>query len=186
MDVIDAIQNRRSIRRYRSDDLSNDIILKIIEAGTLAPSAKNRQPWKFIILKERDKDAISDLMLEHAELGIKYEYETQQCKSSIKNTANIIKQAPVLILVFKDNNKVWEVGDTLSIGACVENMLLYATGIGVGSLWIRDTFCIEDEINRMYGSKLGMVLSCAVALGISAEAPEARPRKQVTEVVELL
>jgi hypothetical protein len=55
--MIREIETRRSIRKFSSTDIPDDSILKIVEAGSKAPSAKNRQPWKFIIVKEVSKAA---------------------------------------------------------------------------------------------------------------------------------
>ena len=174
--TIDSIINRRSIRKYKPYEISEDIIRNIIKAGTLAPSAKNRQPWFFVVLTKHNKDLVADLMQEKYEICKTKEQNIQGYSSSVLNTSKIIKKSPVLILIFKDNDKAWEIGDTLSIGACIQNMLLYATSIGIGSLWIRDTYCVEDEMNKMYGN--GKVLISSVSFGLPDEYPSARPRNK--------
>ena len=176
------IRDRRSIRKYNQKEIPKETILKILEAGRLAPSAKNRQPWHFVVLQGMKKDNIADLMEKYADFAEKEDYEKQNCKSSIRGTAKVIKQAYVLILIFKDVDDNWIIGDNLSIGACVENMLLYATDIGLGSLWIRDTYCISKEMSELYSKD--KELSCAVALGYPEENPPMRPRKDLNSIVD--
>lgn len=60
--MIQEIENRRSIRKYKSDAVSKEILEHIIYSATLAPSAKNRQPWKFIVYQGKEKDRLVDVM----------------------------------------------------------------------------------------------------------------------------
>lgn len=74
-------------------------------------------------------------------------------------------------------------GDNLSIGACVENMCLRATDLGIGSLWIRDTACVSEGIAKFLGHE-NMELNCALSLGYSDQSPKMRPRKNLEDIVE--
>lgn len=179
---MNSIKSRRSIRKYTDKPLDKEVIFNILNAGHLAPSAKNRQPWYFVVLQNEYKDEVANIMLKYSDKVSKEEYETQQCRSSVKNTAEIIKEAPVLILIFKNKDENWSIGDNLSIGACVENMLLYATENNIGSLWVRDTYCVSDELSEQYGD--GKELVCSVVLGYSAESPSARPRNNLDDRVK--
>lgn len=140
MELIETICNRRSIRKYLDIDVPNELIEDLINCARLAPSAKNRQPWKFLIVKNEIKNRIADIMLEKEESrDIALERKKLNANSSVKATAQIIKEAPILILVFKQNNDNWITGDTLSIGGAIEHICLRATDLALGSLWIRDT-----------------------------------------------
>ncbi len=143
MEFKETIYNRRSIRKYVDKDVPNKLIEDLINCARLAPSAKNRQPWKFLIVKNEIKNRIAELMLEKEEnrdiKDISLERKKLNANSSVKATAQIIKEAPILILVFKENNDNWITGDTLSIGGAIEHICLRATDLGLGSLWIRDT-----------------------------------------------
>ena len=143
MELKKTIYNRRSIRKYIDIDVPNKLIEDLINCARVAPSAKNRQPWKFLIAKKEIKNRIADLMLEKEEnrdtRDISLERKKLNANSSVIATAQTIKQAPILILVFKQNNDKWITGDTLSIGGAIEHICLRATDLGLGSLWIRDT-----------------------------------------------
>lgn len=108
METLKAIQERRSTRNYIKKDLSKEIINDILNCGRLAPSAKNRQPWYFVVVKNEVKDKIADMMINYI-INVNEDSELKRLgyKSSINNTANIIKQAPILILIFKEKNDNW-------------------------------------------------------------------------------
>ena len=64
MELKETIKNRRSIRKYKNTEISKEIIEDLIDCARLAPSAKNRQPWKFVIVTNNIKNQIADIMLE--------------------------------------------------------------------------------------------------------------------------
>lgn len=101
--------------------------------------------------------------------------------------------APVLIVVLNNNGKspfdaidadsrFVEIFDTLSIGASIENMLLKATELGLGTLWIANTCYAYKELTEYLGTNLQLV--GAIALGYADEAPSQRPRKAMEDIVE--
>ena len=183
METIDAIKKRRSIRKYKKDSIEKDKIVDILNAGRLAPSAKNRQPWYFVIANEKIKNAIADLMInlvqEQKEEG-DYSYS-----SSIKYTGEVIKNAPVLVLIYTNLDDNYLISDTLSIGAAIENMILRATELSLGTLWVRDTTHIENEINDMVGIT-DKKLSSALLIGMPDQSPNMRPRKDLDDIVKWL
>ena len=185
METLKSIEERRSIRGYTKEKVSRKIVEDILDCGRLAPSAKNRQPWYFVIVENDIKDKIADMMIDYTiNNDDTIERKNLGCASSVNPTANIIKQAPILVLIFREKNENWIVGDNLSIGACVENMCLRATDLGIGSLWIRDTVYVADEVARMLGHK-DMELNCALALGYASQSPKQRPRKELKDIMEL-
>lgn len=165
----DAIAKRRSIRKYLSKEVNEEDINKIIECGIKAPSAHNRQPWKIKVLKGKEKNKIGELLL-----------TKKQEDRSIENTANIIIEAPILIIVFYDQENKNRDNDILSIGAFIENMHLKATELGLGSLWIANTNYIKQEISNEVKTDLECV-SC-LAIGHKNENPIKRPRKTKKEI----
>ena len=174
MSVRDCIKERKSNRSFTSEVVPKQTILNIIEAGCQAPSAKNRQPWYFVILQSKEKNKVADSLYQYS--------ESHKEKIGITYTAEAIKESSALILIFYRLDDIWQVSDTLAIGACVENMLLYATEIQVGSLWIRDTIYIEKEISKLYGD--GKSLCCTVALGFPSKDPTKSTRLNIDNLVK--
>ena len=99
--MIQSIQQRRSIRKYKSDDVPKEAIEQIIQAGRLAPSSKNRQPWQFIITTGSAKDESLCAM----QRGLEREKnapllpESAQYLSGAEHTLRIMQEAPVLSLI---------------------------------------------------------------------------------------
>lgn len=181
METIKAIEKRRSIRTYKDISISKEIIEDILNCGMLAPSAKNRQPWYFIVVSGEIKDKIISIMCDEVtKESIKYD---NGYNNSVVSTANVIKEAPILILIFKEKDNNWIISDNLSIGACVENMCLRATELGLGTLWIRDIVYTSEQI-ASYLNKEDLELNCALTIGIPNQDPKPRPRKKLEEIVE--
>ena len=194
--MIKEIENRRSIRKYKPDAVSKEILEHIIYSATLAPSAKNRQPWKFIVYQGDAKERLVKAMekgLEREKKGITDLPGFAYGLPDAVHTLEIMKDVPVLVAVLNTNGGTFyeEIGakqrivescDSLSIGAAVENMLLRATELGVGSLWIANTCFAYNELVREIGTK--DQFTGVVALGYGDEAPAPRPRKAWADVVE--
>lgn len=184
MELKEVIKNRRSIRKYKCEEVQNEVIQDLIECARLAPSAKNRQPWEFLIVKNNAKNEIANIMLENEKnRNVSLEKKLLGANSSVKETAKIIKEAPILILVFKQYNENWIVGDALGVGAAIEHICLRATDLGLGSLWIRDTTYSQKEIAKLVGYE-NMELISAIAVGYAYEQPKQRPRKKLEEILK--
>ena len=193
---MNTIEKRRSIRRYKSDAVAQQTITEIVEAARLAPSAKNRQPWKFIVFTGKQKDRLLDTMntgIENTEKALARTGGDASGLPDAKNTLRIMRQAPVTIIVMNTggsspyepadtDTRTTEICDTLSIGAAVQNLLLAAQEKGLGTLWIANTLYAYDELCSFVGEK-GQ-LAGAVALGYPDEAPNPRPRKPLENILE--
>lgn len=134
----EVLYSRHSARCFEKNVIDNRSIIQIIDAGRLAPSAKNSQPWKFRILSEEEKCDISLLMLNSD--------EGKQNTGTVRASAAIIQSSPVAIAITAPHLNKAEESLYLSIGACLENMCLKATDLGLGSLIICDIQCAESAI----------------------------------------
>ena len=193
---MDSIVERRSIRKYKDTEVSKGQIREIVEAAVKAPSAKNRQPWKFIAYSGETKNEFLNTMeagLNKVSGAPQLPPDFERLLSHAYNTLKIMRQAPALIAVVNTNGRspfenittdrrITEICDTLSIGAAVENMILKATEIGLGTLWIANTFYAYEELSDFIGED-GQ-LACAVALGYADETPNPRPRKPFEDILE--
>lgn len=189
-------EERRSIRKYQNRMVERGDIEKLIEAARLAPSAKNRQPWKYIVYTGEEKETLLNAM----EQGLDREAAEHHLlpKSAFGlpdafHTLQVMRQAPVVIIVMNTNGqspyeeidtdrRFSEICDSLSIGASIENMLLKATQLGLGTLWIANTcFAYHDmmQVIQSPGQLIG-----AVALGYPDEQPSKRPRKPLEDILE--
>ena len=180
MNTIEAIAQRRSIRRFKSTPIPDEVILKILNAAVQAPSGKNRQPWRFVVVKQDKRPEMVSIMREAID---RVKRKGGDIGSS-ERTANCMEQAPVTIFVFnpyaESKKRTSNVVDTQSIGAAIQNMLLAAQELGIGTLWICDVFYAYDELCAWLGQTHEMI--AAVSLGYPDEHPDARRRKPVDEV----
>jgi nitroreductase len=179
MEFEKVIKDRRSIRKFKNKEVEDEKIMSLLECARLCQSAKNKQPWLFKILKAEEKDKVADIMLSLFE---KNYIDLPGYANSSKLSASVIKNAAVLILVFREKDDFWLVGDTLSIGAAIEHICLEAVNLGLGSLWIRDTTYTENEICEYVGHK-DLQLVSAIAVGYPDEFPAQRPRKALEEII---
>lgn len=179
MELEEVIQKRRSIRKYLPKKVEKETLEAILKQGILAPSAKNGQPWRFVVIQENEmlKNEIADLVQKSGEARIIQGKKGE----SIINTANIIKQAPVLILVFNSFGEHFLEPNIQSIGACIENICLSATNLGLGSLWIANTNYAKTEIQALFPEQEGSLVA-AISLGYADENPSARPRRTIEEI----
>jgi len=195
--MLSAIENRRSIRKFSDKEVPDNVVKEIIESGTKAPSAKNRQPWKFIVVQGDSKQE----MISVFEKGLERETTSNNPllpNSSIhikgtKYSLEIMKNAPVTIFVINtaskglfaelsNEEKVYEFADTQSISAAIENILIEATDRGLGTLWICDIFFAYKELHNWLNVEGEMV--AAISLGYPLETPKQRPRKKIDDVIE--
>jgi nitroreductase len=187
MKTFDAIYARRSIRKFKSQEIDRDTVEKILRATIQAPSGKNRQPWKLFVLQAKAKDDLCELM----EKSISKLKDSGINTGSSEYTVRSMKQAPVLILVFNTETRsthrakagrYMNLVDVQSIGGAIQTMLLAAEDMGLGTLWICDVFYADKEICDHF--KTDRQLIAAVSIGYKDESPDARPRKSLNEVVE--
>ena len=145
MEFNDVLKSRRSARSFNNKSVSDNQLNEIINSATLAPSAKNRQPWKIYILNDTQKTDIANFLLEWVN-------KNPNEKTSVKGSANQIKSADKMVLVYKDKYKSkmkklhYSKPDYLSLGCAIENMSLQAVNLGLGSCIVCDTLYIEDKI----------------------------------------
>ena len=165
MNVLDGIGQRRSVRSFTKVQIERDKIDVILEAGTLAPSGKNGQPWRFFVV-QREKDLLRRI----AEQTVYHAW---------------VSEADCLILVFLDREKSYhEIKDAQAIGACMENMLLAAEELGIGACWNGEILRNAEEVRKMCTLAERYQLMALLVLGYAKEKPQERtPRRPLPEVV---
>lgn len=194
--MIKAIYDRRSIRKFKNKCVPKNLVTEILKAGIAAPSSKNRQPWKFIVVSGNAKSSMLSAMKKgviREKTGKAFLPDSTQYIGGAENTMNIMEQAPVTIFIVNTLSKnfntplnaedrIYEICNAQSIGASIENMTLAATELGLGSLWICDIFFAYEELNEWLGAQGDII--AALTIGYADEYPNARPRKSFPEAVE--
>jgi nitroreductase len=184
----EAISSRRSIRKFQSKSIPQEDIIKILCAGIDAPSGKNRQPWKFVVVQGDSKKELIEILKKGVEAEKDEDWKPWAMKS-----IKIINEAPTSILIFNMfginplkeiliDQRFQELVDIQSVGAAIENMALKATDLGIGTLWICDVFIAYEEICKWCGQDNQLV--AALTMGYSLENNNLRYRKNISESVE--
>jgi len=166
MDFYDVVRNRVSIRAYKPDPVPEETLSRILEAGRLAPSAKNYQPWKFIIV--RDPKVKAALI--------------PACRGQ-----SFIAQAPLVICACALEDQAWKgMGGYWSAAAvdvtiALEHIILAAAAEGLGTCWIGAY--VEEEVKKVLQIPPGVKPVALTPLGYPAQEPRPRPRKPLAEIV---
>ena len=173
MELDKVIELRRSNRSFKPDKIAKSKIDYLLNCARLAPSAANRQPWHFVVLEDT-RLAIAEIMVKQLErqnnkvVDRSYATRNYSPTASVQESIKIIKEAPVLLLIFRENNANWLEGDYLSIGCAGENICLAAANIGLGSLWIRDVSYTRYDIAKYLGlDDLDLVTAIAIGYPMS-------------------
>lgn len=148
MEVLEAIHQRRSIRKYQSKNIEEDKISIILEAARWAPSASNKQPWHFIVVKDDN---------------------TRKQLADIHTYGRFMKESPVVIVAlgYPEKHQRYHLSDPHN---AVQNILLSAYSLGLGTCWIgvRDTD-FESKFREILNIPSDVRVVCAVSLGYPNE-----------------
>jgi nitroreductase len=166
MKVLEVIQKRRSVRKYKKDPIPEEAFLRVLEATRLAPSGSNFQPWKFIIVKDK---ALKE-KLAQASAGQFF-----------------MAEAPIIIIGcgFPDNcyahmgryMKSWSVDVTIAL----EHLILQAQEEGLGTCWIGSFE--EEEVKAILNIPENVKVLALTPLGYPDEIPRFRGRKSLDEII---
>ena len=164
MDVFTAISQRSSVRSYKSTDVEEDKLKKILEAARLSPSASNRQEWKFIVVKSK---------------------ETKKKLAKAAFGQSFIGEAPVIIVACGTEPKsVMGCGqptDTVDVSIACAFMILQAFELGLGTCWI-GAFK-EDETKKILNVPEDVRVVAMTPLGYPDEPPSKKSRKRLDQII---
>jgi len=159
MSLVDVVLSRRSVRRYEQKDIPKDVLDRILEAGRQAPSAMNRQPWHFVVLTD---------------YGIKKKLSRGLFNRHIKDSAFILVGCASTGIV----DRKWS---TVSTSIALQNMVIAAWAMGVGTCWIGDFK--EDQVKQLLNIPDKWKVVALVSFGYPAEKPKAKRRKPLEKIV---
>lgn len=165
--VMSCILNRRSVRAYTSEEISEDTIMQLLSAASWAPSGNNMQPWRFSVVKNNKEliKKISDLTIYH----------------------NWVETTPCLIAVFLDTKSLDDKVPNIylkhaqSIGAAIQNMLLAAHELGLGACWIGEILKNEDKVRELLDVSDDMQLMAVISVGYPGKINLKSKRRDISE-----
>jgi nitroreductase len=205
MDLFEAIQGRKSIRRFKETPVPDGDIRKILNAGRLAPSANNTQPWSFVVIKDRAllrkmaaaaRDMI-DAMVPFAES----EKQAQRLAAYKNSYYTFFENAPVVIAVCmeaydagtdgllakmgyspEDMKRLRPLPGLQSVSAAIQNMLLAIHALGYGAVWT-GCYPMQDRVSaiqKLFSIPSDVIPLAIIVLGkpMEKKAPEDRFKQE--------
>lgn len=158
MNFFDVIHSRRSVREYTGEAIRKEDLEKIIDAARMAPSGGNRQPWHFVMVTEKH-------MVE---------------KIASHFSTNFAQSGAFVAVVLDEAVSKWCLQDG---SAAIENMMLAATALGIGSCWLEGTTQrSEGVLKSLLNIPEAMKLQTMISLGVPVEWPT-HPKKSLAEVL---
>jgi len=165
LEVFEAIERRKSVRAYDSRPVPDDVLMKVLETGRIAPSASNKQPWHFIVVKDPERrKALSD-----------------------GKWAKFLTESPVVIVGCgnKDESPEWHVID---VTIAMQQMIIAATAEGLGTCWIGSFY--EDRVRKALKVPEELKIVAMLAVGytrekmdLTAKVVRSRNRKKMDEIM---
>ncbi len=207
MDLFEAIQGRKSIRRFKPTPVPDEDIKRILDAGRWAPSASNAQPWSFLIIKDRQvlkkmADAVRD-MLDKMVPFAESEKEAQRLAAYKSNYYVFFENAPVVIAVCMEpyvttgllRRMGYSEEEALrlrphpwlqGVSAAIQNMLLAIHALGYGSCWMTGPLVAQEAFEKILTIAKEKSIAALLPVGVPDEDPPARPRKPLDELMKII
>jgi nitroreductase len=200
--ALKVIQDRRSIREWTEEPISDQDLALILEAGRLAPSGENAQPWRFIVVKDAEmRKKLGALAGGGSNRRFTAEFVTQQMQDRFANLQDEAKKkaafekltsgqvsaflanAPLNIVVCGKKD-VWDM--PLDTSAAIENMLLMVAALGLGACWVIAP-CIdirdEERVKALLKIPEGFKAVSVISIGRPTRPHRPRPRMAINQLV---
>lgn len=164
MNVYEAINERRSVRAYQDKPIPEDVLTRILEAARIAPSAKNRQEWKLVVVKDKDM---------------------RKKMQEVANNQPFVSQASVIIaavgLTPNDTMRCDVPTDPIDVAIAIDHITLAAVEEGLGTCWIGSFY--QDKARQILGIPFSYKVVELLTLGYPADSPKPKSRKSLDEIV---
>ncbi len=172
MDFFDAVKNRRSVRSFKAQEVPADLLAQMLDAARLAPSALNEQPWEFVVIAEPAKKK-----------KIRALYEAARSKSSLyKQDTTFLENATLILACTKSD----ATRDIISASLAIENLLLAATALGLGSLIMTTPVSTEEQVaffRRECNLPDSIIPLALIAVGYAATHPSMPGKRALDSIM---
>lgn len=198
--AIQLLKGRRSIRRYKDEPVSDEIIQKIIGATAWAPSASNRQDWEFVVIrnddvKEKMRAAVgkawSQALENEATASIADEIQQYSrnfdwfTKAPVVIAVTAREPSAFLTAIFVERAEAIA-GSIISGAMAAQNLMLAAHAIGLGSCCLTGPLAAEGELKSILEIGSRRKIICLLAAGWPGEEPSPPPRKAIDQIMRVI
>ena len=173
-DIFEVIKNRRSVRSYKDEQIDDEAIEKILEAAIMAPTARGEAPWHFTVVQ--NKEVLQDI--NDSVRSILSNSGDELLEAIAESGVNVMHNAPTVVFVSAKSDATNMQADC---SAAIQNMLLAAEGLDIGSCWlglVAIYFSVEENLKKLHIPE-GYTPLYGVALGYKVEPNEPNPRSDV-------
>ena len=186
--LFNTIKNRRTVRKFKPNPVSEEHILKILEAAHYAPTAGNQQPWKFLVIRNRDK---LDKLQEQACLWYLERYKQSQKPSpeelekttqTLNDVLTDVLSAPVYVAVLVDSQSKYKNYALYDGILAAGHIMIAARSLGYGTGFFT-TFFPEEQMKKFFDIPDRYKLVCFTPIGIPLEWPEPPEKKNLEDLV---
>ncbi len=164
MNIYEAINQRRSVRTYKNKPIPENVLNRILDAARLAPSAKNRQQFKLIVVKDA---------------------QTRKKLVEVANNQQFVGEASVIIaavgLTPNDKMRCDVPTDPIDVAIAIDHITLAAVEEGLGTCWIGSFF--QDKARQLLGIPSSYKVIELLTLGYPADSPRPKSRKSLEEII---
>lgn len=191
-ETLRSIRNRHSVRLFTNRPVAEADLSTILDAANRAPSAHNQQSWRFIVLRNEKKHALAELVSGRAgdfprPSSILLRMAARSIIGApvvvaVANTGELIRHGSELFQVDKEAARdFFRTMEIQSSAAAVENLLLAATSLGLGSVWLGILFLMKQEVLNFLGEPAGEFMA-VIPVGYPAKTTEG-PKKRPLETI---
>ncbi len=196
-ECLELIRSRASVRFFKPDPIPRDVLEKILEAGTRAPTAGGAEQWLFIVVESEEKrkelhELIKKAHILYATRVKRDTYPKEKLEKFIKRMEEGMYFAPVYVAAYIDMRRRFCSDEYIeleklmahqSLAAAIENMIITAWSFGVGSVWLGVPLLMRKEFDRVLEPPEGTELAAVIAFGYPAQDVKPKRRKPLSEVV---
>ena len=180
IDLFEAIDTQRGIRYFRPDPVPDELITRLLQAAIKAPSGGARQGWSFIVIRDPEtRRKIGELYRTGSKFEIRSDMTAQERRvyTGAQHLEDHLQDVPVLILACIQGNPGATVSGS-SIFPAVQNILLAARGLGLGSVLTTRQTRFETEIKQLLGIPEDVVTVALLPIGFPAEGTHYGPTRR--------
>lgn len=179
--MFDVFQNRRSVRKFKSTPVPEEHLFKILDAARCAPTSGNQQPWKFLVIRSREKlDLLKEKCIKKS-IAQRLIVPEETKKRIIQYFTDYLS-APVYVVVLTDNNSMYPTYNIHDGPLAAGYLMLAARALGYGTVYATDSIPV-DLTKEVFNIPDNYTRICITPIGVPEEWPEKKAKKKLEDFI---
>ncbi|MGD8778139.1 MAG: nitroreductase family protein [Ignavibacteria bacterium] len=204
MEFTEVVESRASVRKFSPDEINIEDVKEIIRLAGKSPSPNNSQPWKFLVIKNKEKiNNIADIVSK--KIDSLFPKDIDNVKATVERFSTFFTEAPILVAVLgtgytalvdqilpgneishEELNAMRSYPDVQSIGAAVQTFLLSAVDKGLGACWLSGLLVAKKEIEEYLSVRKDYHLAACIAVGKPKGETQQNEKKDLQAIFEII